>query len=171
MMRFYFPALVFVILMVFLWQGLQLNPQAEFLRDDSAKSVENSAANNVKDDAENNIKNNATNNVADQKFYHFDNTSDQALFDKITHELRCVVCQNQSIAESGATMAANLRQVVYESLKQNKSETEILELMRKRYGEFVLYRPPFEAQNVLLWLAPVLMLLIAVFTLKLYFIK
>ena len=78
----------------------------------------------------------------------------------ITAELRCLVCQNQTIADSHADLAVDLRREVREQLKQGKSDREIIEYMTARYGDFVLYRPPFKATTVLLWLGPALMLVL-----------
>ena len=79
---------------------------------------------------------------------------------RITSELRCLVCQNQTIADSHADLAVDLRREVRELLKQGKSDREIVDYMTTRYGDFVLYRPPFKATTVLLWLGPALMLAI-----------
>ena len=73
---------------------------------------------------------------------------------RLTNELRCLVCQNQTIADSNAELAVDLRKQVREQLKQGKSEQEILDYMVNRYGDFVLYRPPVKAQTLVLWLGP-----------------
>ncbi len=78
----------------------------------------------------------------------------------VTSELRCLVCQNQTIADSHADLAVDLRREVRELLRQGKSDREIIDYMTARYGDFVLYRPPFKATTVLLWLGPALMLVI-----------
>ena len=78
----------------------------------------------------------------------------------VTSELRCLVCQNQTIADSHADLAVDLRREVRELLTQGKSDREIVDYMTARYGDFVLYRPPFKATTVLLWLGPGLMLAI-----------
>ena len=76
----------------------------------------------------------------------------------ITAELRCLVCQNQTIADSHADLAVDLRQQVRELLQQGQTDQQILDYMTARYGDFVLYRPPFKNTTALLWLAPGLML-------------
>jgi cytochrome c-type biogenesis protein CcmH len=76
----------------------------------------------------------------------------------ITSELRCLVCQNQTIADSNAALAVDLRQETREMLKQGKSDAEIVDYMTARYGDFVLYRPPLRATTVLLWFGPALLL-------------
>ena len=77
---------------------------------------------------------------------------------RIASELRCLVCQNQTIADSHADLAVDLRRQVRELLKQGRSDREIVDYMTARYGDFVLYRPPFKPTTVLLWLGPALML-------------
>jgi cytochrome c-type biogenesis protein CcmH len=71
------------------------------------------------------------------------------------NELRCVVCQNQTVADSHADLAADLRQQIREQMAAGRSDVEIRSFMTDRYGEFVLYRPPFSARTAVLWLAPV----------------
>ena len=77
---------------------------------------------------------------------------------RITSELRCLVCQNQTIADSNASLAVDLRREARELLKQGKSDAEVVDYMTARYGDFVLYRPPMRATTVLLWFGPALML-------------
>src|SRR5690606_12035197 len=74
-------------------------------------------------------------------------------------ELRCLVCQNQSIDDSDAPLARDLRVLVRERLQAGDSDQEVLDVIVARYGEFVLLRPPFKPYTLLLWLAPVLALL------------
>lgn len=76
-------------------------------------------------------------------------------------ELRCLVCQNQSIDDSNAPLARDLRIIVRERLKAGDSDQEVLNFIVSRYGEFVLLRPPFNARTLLLWLTPALALLAA----------
>jgi cytochrome c-type biogenesis protein CcmH len=89
----------------------------------------------------------------------FSNPEQQAAYESLTSELRCLVCQNQTIADSNADLAADLRRQVYEMLQQGKSKQAILQFMTERYGDFVLYKPPFKAKTGLLWLGPVAFLL------------
>jgi cytochrome c-type biogenesis protein CcmH len=77
---------------------------------------------------------------------------------QLAEQLRCLVCQNQSIAESNAELAVDLRRQINEQIAQGRSDGEIVDFMVQRYGEFVLYRPPFKAVTLLLWLGPGLML-------------
>ena len=76
----------------------------------------------------------------------------------LEEELRCLVCQNQTIADSHAGLAADLRREVREQLAQGKSEQEVLDFMVQRYGDFVLYRPPVKRTTWLLWFGPLLLL-------------
>ena len=88
----------------------------------------------------------------------FDDPKLQERYEQLTHDLRCLVCQNESIADSNAPLAADLRRQVREMLRAGKQDSEILQFMTARYGDFVLFRPPFVARTWLLWLAPVLLL-------------
>ena len=81
---------------------------------------------------------------------------------KLSEQLRCLVCQNQSIAESNAELAVDLRRQIHEQIRAGRSDNEIVDYMVQRYGDFVLYRPPWKLTTVLLWLGPVLLLLTGV---------
>jgi cytochrome c-type biogenesis protein CcmH len=87
----------------------------------------------------------------------------------ISAELRCLVCQNQTIADSHADLAIDLRNQVREMVKRGDSQAQIVEYMTARYGDFVLYRPPVKKTTALLWFGPALMLVggVAVFVLVL----
>ena len=76
----------------------------------------------------------------------------------LSNELRCLVCQNQTIADSNAGLAVDLRQQVREMMQQGRSDDEIIDYRVARYGDFVRYRPPFKASTLLLWLSPLLLL-------------
>ena len=95
----------------------------------------------------------------------FQTVINEERFQNLTNELRCLVCQNQTIAESNATLAVDLKKQVAKQINEGKSDKEILLFMEERYGEFVLYNPPVSAENSLLWLGPFIVLLIAVFIL------
>jgi cytochrome c-type biogenesis protein CcmH len=77
---------------------------------------------------------------------------------RITSELRCLVCQNQTIADSNASLAVDLRREARALIKQGKTDAELVDYMTARYGDFVLYRPPMRATTLLLWFGPALML-------------
>ena len=76
----------------------------------------------------------------------------------LSSELRCLVCQNQTLADSNAPLAVDLRNTIREQLARGASEREVLDFMTARYGDFVLYRPPLKATTVLLWAGPFLLL-------------
>lgn len=76
----------------------------------------------------------------------------------LASELRCLVCQNQTLADSNAPLAVDLRNQVREQLKSGKSERDVVEFLTARYGDFVLYRPPLKATTLLLWAGPFLLL-------------
>lgn len=81
---------------------------------------------------------------------------------RLSEQLRCLVCQNQTIAESNADLALDLRQQIREQIAQGKSDDDIIRYMVNRYGDFVLYKPPFKTTTLLLWLGPALLLAIGV---------
>ncbi len=82
----------------------------------------------------------------------------------ISKDLRCLVCQNQSIDDSDAALARDLRVIVRERLTAGDSDTQVIDFVRARYGNYVLLKPPFEADTYLLWLSPFLLLAIALTT-------
>ena len=84
---------------------------------------------------------------------------------RIAAELRCLVCQNQTIADSNADLAVDLREQVRGMLRQGESDEHILKYMTDRYGDFVLYRPPLKGTTLLLWFGPGVLLLGGVATL------
>ena len=84
----------------------------------------------------------------------------QARYVALTHELRCMQCQNESIADSPVDLAADLRNQVREQLLAGKSDEDIRNWMSARYGEFILFRPRFAPRTAWLWLAPLLLLLL-----------
>ena len=77
----------------------------------------------------------------------------------LAHELRCLVCQNQTLADSNAPLAVDLRNQIREQLAQGASEREVVDFMVARYGDFVLYRPPLKASTLALWIGPFVLLL------------
>jgi cytochrome c-type biogenesis protein CcmH len=88
-----------------------------------------------------------------------ENPALQARFEDITKQLRCLVCQNESVADSNASLADDLRRQVREMLVAGKTDSEIFDFMTARYGEFVRYNPPLEAKTYLIWGAPFLLLI------------
>ena len=86
----------------------------------------------------------------------------EARYKHLTNTLRCLVCQNESLAESNAPLAKQLREKAYEMLNNGASDTEIVDYMVKRYGDFVLYSPPLMPTTYLLWIGPFALLLFGI---------
>ena len=89
----------------------------------------------------------------------FRNVAEEQRFHALTSELRCVMCQNQSLADSNAVVARDLRHEVLDLMRDGKSDAEIKQFLVQRYGEFVLYRPRIERSTWLLWFGPALLVL------------
>lgn len=90
--------------------------------------------------------------------YQFDSAQKEADYNRLIDELRCLVCQNQNLAESDADLARDLRRITYEMLSSGKTSDEVVDFMVARYGDFVLYRPPFKPGTYLLWFGPAVLL-------------
>lgn len=84
----------------------------------------------------------------------------------LADELRCLVCQNQTLAESNAPLAVDLRNQIREQLANGASEGEVRDFMVERYGDFVLYKPPFKASTAALWVGPFILLAIGIWALR-----
>ena len=80
----------------------------------------------------------------------------------LAEELRCLVCQNQTLADSHAALAVDLKNRIRELLREGKTEREVLDFMVQRYGDFVLYRPPLRSATALLWAGPFILLALGV---------
>jgi cytochrome c-type biogenesis protein CcmH len=89
----------------------------------------------------------------------FENPAEEARFQALAKELRCLVCQNESLADSTAGLAQDLRADVIAQMREGRSDTEIKNYMTDRYGDFILYSPPVKPRTWLLWFGPLLMLL------------
>jgi cytochrome c-type biogenesis protein CcmH len=96
---------------------------------------------------------------SDETPIHFDNPKQEAQYQQLLHEVRCLVCQNQSLAESHADLAMDLRQEIAQALRSGQTPGQIKTRLVQRYGDFVLYRPPVRRTTLLLWFGPVLLLL------------
>ncbi len=92
--------------------------------------------------------------------HEFANEQQREDYASLVSELRCLVCQNQTIGDSNAELAADLRRQVYEMLQKGQSKEVILQFMTDRYGDFVLYNPPFKIKTGLLWLGPIAFLVV-----------
>jgi cytochrome c-type biogenesis protein CcmH len=90
----------------------------------------------------------------------FASQEQQERFKHLTEELRCLVCQNQNLADSDAPLAHDLRDEIFNMMQLGKTDDEIKSFLVERYGDFVLYRPPVKGNTLILWLAPGLILLI-----------
>lgn len=88
------------------------------------------------------------------EIHTFESTQQEADFNELMAELRCLVCQNQNLADSNAELALDLRREVYEMITSGSSKREIVDFMVARYGDFVLYRPPVQSNTALLWIGP-----------------
>lgn len=97
--------------------------------------------------------------VRDATPLEFRDEAEARRFHDLVAELRCVMCQNQSLADSNAQIAHDLRREVFELMREGRSDAEIRDYLVDRYGEFVLYRPRFGGHTWLLWLGPALVLL------------
>lgn len=89
----------------------------------------------------------------------FKDAAEEARFRALAAELRCVMCQNQSLADSTAPIAQDLRKEVFELMQQGNSDAQIKQFLTERYSEFVLYKPPVQARTFVIWFGPLLVLL------------
>lgn len=103
--------------------------------------------------------------------FKFDSKEQEKIFKKLSDELRCLVCQNQAIADSNAELAQELRAEIYAMLQAGKNEDQIKEFMVYRYGDYVLYDPPFKPMTLLLWFGPALVLLITLFYVRRFIVQ
>jgi cytochrome c-type biogenesis protein CcmH len=88
----------------------------------------------------------------------FKDPEQEARFHQLTVELRCLVCQNQNLADSDAPLAQDLRREIYDMMQAGRSDDEIKQFLIDRYGDFVLYMPPIKSNTLLLWLMPAFLL-------------
>ncbi len=96
---------------------------------------------------------------------NFDNPVQEARYKKLIQELRCLVCQNQNIADSNAELAADLRRETYKMVRAGAREAEVKDFMVSRYGDFVLYNPPLKTSTWLLWGGPFLFVVLGLWLL------
>ena len=95
-----------------------------------------------------------------QSLYPFDSTKKEAQFHHLLKDLRCLVCQNQDLADSHAELAKDLRDEVYRMVLEGKSDTEVYDYLTARYGDFILFNPPVKEMTFLLWFGPPLFLVL-----------
>lgn len=103
--------------------------------------------------------------------YEFDSEQLNTRYHAFTDELRCPKCQNQNLSGSNSPIAADLRHELHRLLQEGKSDKEIIDFMVNRYGEFVLYRPRFNAETAILWLAPAILLLLGAMALTVIIVR
>ena len=89
----------------------------------------------------------------------FEDAAQEARYNDLTLELRCLVCQNQNLADSDAPLAQDLRREIYEMMMAGQTDEQIKTFMVDRYGDFVLYRPPMQGNTIALWALPIVLLL------------
>ena len=106
--------------------------------------------------------------LASVEVHQFDTPAERDRYRHLIEELRCLVCQNQNLAESDADLAKDLRQEIYEQIEAGKTNQDIIDYMVARYGDFVLYRPPFKPLTLLLWVGPFVILGGGIWVLLLY---
>jgi len=100
--------------------------------------------------------------AADMESYDFSGPVSEQRYKDLVGELRCLVCQNESLLASQAELAGDLRKEVYELMASGKSDQEVVDFLVARYGDFVLYNPPIRPATYALWIGPFILLLIAV---------
>ena len=93
--------------------------------------------------------------------FEFEHEHQQQRYKELVDELRCMVCQNQTLADSNAPLAQDLRDEVYKMVVEDKPKQDIIDFLVQRYGDFVLYKPPLKSSTLLLWFGPFLLLLLA----------
>jgi len=95
------------------------------------------------------------------ELYPFASSKKQTQFSELIYQLRCLVCQDENIASSNASLAAQLRQEVYQMVKAGETDAQIKAYLVKRYGDFVLFKPPVNSRTYLLWFGPFVLLVLA----------
>lgn len=101
--------------------------------------------------------------LAEAEIITFKNAQNKENYTVLVNELRCLVCQNQTIGDSDADLAKDLRAKVYDMVESGQSQSDVIDYMTARYGDFVLYRPAFRMKTLLLWLGPLVFLFLAIF--------
>lgn len=94
--------------------------------------------------------------------YPFSSKTQEAQFTHLITELRCMVCHHQNLAESEAPLALDMKQVIYQKVSAGESDSEIRTFLTDRYGDVILFKPPFKVMTWFLWLAPVLFIILGI---------
>lgn len=100
-----------------------------------------------------------------ETLYPLDDAKKTAQFQGLLHELRCLVCQNQDLNDSNAPLAKDLKNEVYALVKEGHSDSEIVQYLTDRYGDFILFKPPLKSVTLVLWLAPLCFLVLGLIVL------
>ncbi len=100
--------------------------------------------------------------------FEFDSPEQEQRFKKLSAELRCLVCQNQNLADSDADLAVDLKNEIFSMLREGKSDAEIIDFMVARYGDFVLYRPPVKPTTYMLWVGPFILFVLGAVVLVMF---
>lgn len=95
-----------------------------------------------------------------ETLYPFASAKQEAQFHELLRDLRCLVCQNQDLADSNAELARDLKLMVYRMVKEGQSDADIIHYLTERYGDFILFKPPVKTITLLLWLGPALFLML-----------
>lgn len=192
-LKSFIPFFFVIFLCFFLWKGLNLNPAAVFPKETFVEELESSNSqvkqpeqSQFKNPEKTEFKSDQSQftnldkaefnkpdqsqfkNIEKTEFnkpdqYQFKSPDQEILFNDLVHELRCLVCQNQNLAESQAEAAVNIRNLIYHQILASKTKHEILDALVNRYGEFILYKPAFHSKTIILWLGPALLLFFALF--------
>jgi len=96
-------------------------------------------------------------------FYNFDDPVKEERFNKLISVLRCPKCQNNNLADSNSPLSVDLKDIIYEQIHAGKSDAEIVDFLKERYGDFIHYKPPMNSSTILLWFGPFLILVISAF--------
>ena len=97
--------------------------------------------------------------------YPFENSTQEEQYKILIDELRCLVCQNQNLADSNAELAQDMRRKTYELVSAGKSKQEVVDYMVQRYGDFVMYKPPVQTNTLLLWTGPFIIFVVGLIVL------
>lgn len=95
-----------------------------------------------------------------ENIYSFSQPQQNEQFNRLIHQLRCLVCQNENLADSNADLAKDLRDQVFQMVEQGKTDAEIKNFLTARYGNFILFKPPLNLQTILLWFSPLILLIL-----------
>jgi len=104
--------------------------------------------------------------VAKVDVHEFSSPESEALYRELVANMRCLVCQGQNLAGSGSDWAKDVRDVIYEQISDGKTKSEIVEYMVSRFGDSILYDPPFKASTLILWVGPFVILFVGLFMMR-----